>query len=153
MAFNWVNINNNEIAGSVRSKLNSLGTNYASDSINIDNLSSGINTINSELATINGKLQTLNSMVGIALNVSCPSSQWVEDTDKTYTNFPYKVDLFVQGTTSDMSPIVNFAPVDQESGNYIGAQSSTNVITIWGKEIPETDFVIPNIILIQEVYV
>ena len=151
MAFNWTNISNNEVANSVRTKLNALGTSYANDSGVIDDLNIQVNSVVSDITTINGKLQTLNSMMSISTNVSCPVAQWAEDSAKIYEDYPYKADLYIQGVTSDMVPLVNFNASDQASGNFIGADSGTNIVTIWAKEIPSGDFIIPNIVLMKGV--
>ncbi len=157
MAFNWSNINNNEGAGSVRSKLNSLGTDYASTSAatstQLTNLNSNVQNINTQIVTINGELQTLNSMMSISTNVNCPVAQWAEDAAKTYENFPYKADLYIAGVTADMVPIVNFAATEQEGGNFTGSESATNVVSIWAKEIPSGAITIPNIVLLKAVTV
>lgn len=153
MAFTWTDIQNNEGAGSVRGKLNALGADYANTSTSIDGLSTSINVINAQLTTINGSLQTLNSMLSISNNVSCPVAQWEEDSEKTYADFIYKADLFISGVTSDMVPFVNFSATEQESGNFIGATSGTNIVTIWANDKPSSDFIIPNIVLLKSVSV
>ena len=150
MAFNWTDISNNEVANSVRTKLNALGTSYANNSGVIDDLNTQVNGAVSDIATINGKLQTLNSMMSISTNVSCPVAQWTTDSAKTYEDYPYKADLYIQGVTSDMVPIVNFNASDQASGNFIGADSGTNIVTIWGKNKPSETLTIPNVVLLKE---
>lgn len=151
MAFNWTDISNNEVANSVRTKLNALGTSYANNSEVIDNLDTQVNGVVSDITTINGKLQTLNSMMSISTNVSCPVAQWTTDSAKTYEDYPYKADLYIQGVTSDMIPLVNFAATEQVNGNFVGSESATNIVTIWAKEIPSGDFTIPNIVLMKGV--
>ena len=153
MAFNWTNISNNEVANSVRTKLNALGTSYANNSGVIDNLNTQVNGVVSDITTINGKLQTLNSMMSISTNVSCPVAQWTTDSAKTYEDYPYKADLYIQGVTSDMVPLVNFNASDQASGNFIGADSGTNIVTIWCKDKPSETLTIPNVVLLKEVKV
>lgn len=150
MAFNWTNISNNEVANSVRTKLNALGTSYANNSGVIDNLNTQVNDVVSDITTINGKLQTLNSMMSISTNVSCPVAQWTTDSAKTYEDYPYKADLYIQGVTSDMVPLVNFNASDQASGNFIGADSGTNIVTIWCKDKPSETLTIPNVVLLKE---
>jgi len=157
MAFNWNNINNNEGAKSVRTKLNSLGADYANSSTTTETQLTSLNTnvenLNTQITTINGTLQTLNSMMSISTNVSCPVAQWATDTAKTYENFPYKADLYISGVTAEMVPIVNFAATEQESGNFTGSESATNVVSIWAKEIPSEAITIPNIVLLKAVSV
>lgn len=144
MAFVWRNIQNNESARSVRNKLNELGNGLKTETESITN------TLNSEVGIINGKLKTLTQMVSIATNVTCRSNQWVEDTSYTYTEYPYKAVLSVQGVTSDMIPFVNFDANEQESGEFIGSESGSGTITIWAKNQP-SDLIIPNIVLIKAV--
>ena len=144
MAFVWRDIQNNESARSVRNKLNELGNGLKTETESITN------TLNSEVGIINGKLKTLTQMVSIATNVTCRSHQWVEDTSYTYTEYPYKAVLSVQGVTSDMIPFVNFDANEQESGEFIGSESGSGTITIWAKNQP-SDLIIPNIVLIKAV--
>ena len=155
MAFTWSNINNNENAKSIRNKLNALGADYAtteqSTSTQLNSLNNSVQNINTQIIAINGVLQKLNAMMSISTNVNCPVAQWAEDTAKTYENFPYKADLYIAGVTADMVPIVNFAATEQESGNYTGSESTTNVVSIWAKEIPSAALTIPNIVLLKAV--
>lgn len=144
MAFTWNEIQNNEKAQLVRSKLNALGGKMAAESQRVDELQSDMNVIKP-------KVESLDAMVMIAQNISCPVAQWAEDAAKTYENFPYKADLYIAGATADMVPIVNFAATEQESGNYMGAESTTNVVSIWAKEIPRAALTIPNIVLLKAV--
>ena len=155
MAFTWSNINNNENAKSIRNKLNALGADYATTeqgtSTQLNSLNNSVQNINTQIIAINGVLQKLNAMMSISTNVSCPVAQWAEDAAKTYENFPYKADLYIAGVTADMVPIVNFAATEQESGNYTGSESTTNVVSIWAKEIPSAALTIPNIVLLKAV--
>lgn len=87
--------------------------------------------------------------IKVVTNVSCPLSAWVSDTT-TYTDYQFKADLTVAGATADYIPLVNFAPSEQESGNYIGATSGNGIVTIWCKSKPSGTITIPNIILTKE---
>lgn len=87
--------------------------------------------------------------IKVVTNVSCPLSAWVSDTT-TYTDYQFKADLTVAGATADYIPLVNFAPSEQESGNYIGATSGSGIVTIWCKSKPSGTITIPNIILTKE---
>ena len=144
MAFTWNEIKNNEKAQLVRSKLNTLGEKMATESQRVDELQNDMNVIKP-------KIESLDAMVMIAQNISCSVAQWAEDAAKTYENFPYKADLYIAGVTADMVPIVNFAAAEQESGNYTGSESTTNVVSIWAKEIPSAALTIPNIVLLKAV--
>lgn len=85
----------------------------------------------------------------VVTNISCPLSAWVSDTT-TYTDYQFKANLTVTGATADYIPLVNFAPTEQESGNYIGATSGDGIVTIWCKNKPSGAITIPNIILTKE---
>lgn len=85
----------------------------------------------------------------VVTNISCPLSAWVSDTT-TYTDYQFKANLTVAGATADYIPLVNFAPTEQESGNYIGATSGDGIVTIWCKNKPSGAITIPNIILTKE---
>lgn len=84
--------------------------------------------------------------IKVVTNVSCPLSAWVSDTT-TYTDYQFKADLTVADATADYIPLVNFAPSEQESGNYIGATSGNGIVTIWCKSKPSGAITITNIIL------
>ena len=49
-----------------------------------------------------------------------------------------------------MVPLVNFNASDQASGNFIGADSGTNIVTIWCKDKPSATLTIPNVVLLKE---
>lgn len=85
----------------------------------------------------------------VVTNISCPLSAWVSDTT-TYADYQFKANLTVAGATADYIPLVNFAPTEQESGNYIGATSGNGIVTIWCKSKPSGAITIPNIILTKE---
>lgn len=85
----------------------------------------------------------------VVTNISCPLSAWVSDTT-TYTDYQFKANLTVAGATANYIPLVNFAPTEQESGNYIGATSGNGIVTIWCKSKPSGAITIPNIILTKE---
>jgi hypothetical protein len=87
--------------------------------------------------------------IKVVTNISCPLSAWVSDTT-TYTDYQFKANLTVTGATADYIPLVNFAPTEQESGNYIGATSGNGIVTIWCKSKPSGTITIPNIILTKE---
>ena len=87
--------------------------------------------------------------IKVVTNVSCPLSAWVSDTT-TYTDYQFKANLIVTDATANYIPLVNFAPSEQESGNYIGATSGNGIVTIWCKSKPSGTITIPNIILTKE---
>lgn len=144
MAFYWTDIENKEKASSVRGKINELGAACSSTSDDIV-------ILQNEAVKIENSLTKLNKMVSISTNVSCPLDNWQIDSDKTYTNYPYKIDISVSGVTASMVPIVNFDTEQQESGNFCGAQTGAGIVTIWAKLLPEADFTIPNIVFLTMV--
>ena len=91
----------------------------------------------------------LPTNIKVVTNISCPLSAWVSDTT-TYTDYQFKANLAVTDATADYIPLVNFAPSEQESGNYIGATSGNGIVTIWCKSKPSGTITIPNIILTKE---
>lgn len=123
----------------------SINTNFVPNTRTINNkpLSSNITLNASDVGAIP------NTTLKVATNVSCPLSAWVSDTT-TYTDYQFKADLTVAGATADYIPLVNFAPSEQESGNYIGATSGNGIVTIWCKSKPSGTITIPNIILTKE---
>lgn len=68
--------------------------------------------------------------------------------DETYADYPYKADIPVDDALEDNVPTVNFNLEQIESGNYAPvALSGNGYVRIYAKEVPETKFVIPSIIL------
>lgn len=127
----------------------SVNTNFVPDTRTINNkpLSSNITLTASDVGAIPNTTPIPD--IKVVTNVSCPLSAWVSDTT-TYTDYQFKADLTVAGATVDYIPLVNFAPSEQESGNYIGATSGNGIVTIWCKSKPSGTITIPNIILTKE---
>ena len=68
--------------------------------------------------------------------------------DSTYAEYPYKVDIPYEDADEDLIPEVNFALEQIESGNYAPvALSGNGYVRIYAKEVPETGFIIPSIVL------
>lgn len=124
-------------------------TNFVPDTRTINNksLSSNIALTASDVGAIPNTTPIPD--IKVVTNVSCPLSAWVSDTT-TYTDYQFKSNLTVAGATADYIPLVNFAPSEQESGNYIGATSGNGIVTIWCKSKPSGTITIPNIILTKE---
>lgn len=124
-------------------------TNFVPDTRTINNkpLSSNITLTASDVSAIPNTTPIPD--IKVATNISCPLSAWVSDTT-TYTDYQFKADLTVADATADYIPLVNFAPSEQESGNYIGATSGDGIVTIWCKSKPSGTITIPNIILTKE---
>jgi hypothetical protein len=127
----------------------SINTNFVPNTRTINNkpLSSNITLNASDVGAIPNTTRIPD--IKVATNISCPLSAWVSDTT-TYTDYQLKANLTVADATADYIPLVNFAPSEQESGNYIGATSGNGIVTIWCKSKPSGTITIPNIILTKE---
>lgn len=156
MASTWTNIQNNEVASSVRLKINTLGGNYAKTTQDVDTINTKITTINSNISTINTQintLKTLSGMVGISTSVACGASLWTKDTSAEYEDYAYKATITISGVTDVMVPFVCYDKAQQESGIFTGVESGANSVTIYAKEKPTADFTIPNIVFVKSVSV
>ena len=84
-----------------------------------------------------------NSIIFKEISVSVSDFQ----SDSTYEGCAYKVDIVCEGVTEEYIPIVNFDIEQATSGNYSPiAITGDNIVTIYSKEVAESDFVIPSII-------
>lgn len=129
MAITWTDINNGEAASSVRSKLNSLGQSASSFSSEV--------------------LENLNIKILAFTNSTVTTTAWTSDS--TYVNYPYRAPVACTGVTANDTPLVMFSPADQESGNFTGADTDTNIVYIYCASIPSSTVTIPNIIVLQGV--
>lgn len=141
MAFTYTNIADSEVASSVRTKVNALGNSSASLSSTVDTNTSAIATLNTN--TTNAILQFTNKTVAV--------SDWVSDTNNTYQYYTYKANITCTGVTANHKADVSLAPRDQESGLYIGCDTSTNTVTIYAAAIPSSTLTIPNITAVKVV--
>ena len=155
MAFTYTNIANGEVASSVRSKINALGGNAASLSSTVDTNTSAISTLNTEVGNNTTAISTLNTNTTNAIlqftNKTVAVSDWVSDTNNTYQYYPYKANITCTGITANHKADVSLAPRDQESGRYIGNDTSTNTVTIYAVTIPSATLTIPNITAVKVV--
>ena len=68
--------------------------------------------------------------------------------DTTYEDYPYKADIPFEDAQEDLVPEINFSLEQIESGNYAPvALSGNGYVRIYAKEVPETELVIPSIVL------
>lgn len=146
MTFTYTNIANGEVASSVRSKINALGGNAASLSSTVDTNTTNIGTNTSAIATLN--TNTTNAILQFT-NKTVAVSDWVPSA--TYTYYPYKANITCTGITANHKADVSLAPRDQESGRYIGCDTSTNTVTIYAAVIPSSTLTIPNITAVKVV--
>lgn len=68
--------------------------------------------------------------------------------DETYAEYPFKVDIMIEQSLDANVPTVNFALEQIESGNYAPvAIAGDGYVRIYAKEVPETGFTIPSVVL------
>lgn len=78
-------------------------------------------------------------------NITISTSTWTADT--TYTDYPYKTNITCSGVDSTYSSQVIFGCEDATGGNFAPINDTTeNTVTVYAKEIPENNVVIPLII-------
>lgn len=99
-------------------------------------------------SSIRAKLnQQMVHIANVLTDVSVATSAWV--SDNTYANYPYRAAISVPNVTATDIPFVAFSATDQESGNYVGADSATNIIYIYTNTIPSSAMTIPLVMAIR----
>ena len=134
MAFTYTNIADGEVASTTRAKINGAGAQVQTNTTNIGTLQTN---------TTNAILQFTNKTVAVG--------DWTLDTGNTYKYYPYKANITCTGVTANHKADVSLAPRDQESGLYIGCDTSTNTVTIYAAVIPSSTLTIPNITAVKVV--
>lgn len=99
----------------------------------------------SVLTKINNLGISIGSRVASLTDYTVEKSAWVKDT--TYEDFPYKADIVFEGCTSALIPYVHYSILQQVSGNYIGAVSDTDKVSIWSRK--QEAITIPCILLFE----
>lgn len=80
------------------------------------------------------------------LNVSVASGEWMPST--MYAGFGYEVMIHIDGVKSSHTPTVIFGITEATSGNYAPiAIAEDDAVTIFAKEQPSGDIIIPVIVL------
>ena len=84
-----------------------------------------------KVAVINGNMNPMQSVgYNTFSNKSILATDWVADTDNTYSGYSYKCDIPCTGVTSTMYAQVTFAPEEAMSGNYANiCDTGTGVVT------------------------
>lgn len=86
----------------------------------------------------------------ILTDIEVLSSTFVDDT--TYTEYPFKVDISCSNITENHFVRVQFSSEQILSKNYSSICNSSNgIVTIYAKQVPESNIIIPSIIGIKEV--
>lgn len=140
--FTWNDIANEDAAYNIRTKLNDLGEGYERIASSVEGLEYGFEYYRNSI-------QEIDKNVFIASNVVCDSSLWVNDSNGTYIQFPFRADISISGVTQNMIPIVDFASEEQESENLCGAQTQENILTIWAKDKPTKNITIPTVVFLE----
>lgn len=83
-------------------------------------------------------------------NTTVATTAWADDT--TYTDFPFRAGITIEGCTANHKPDVTFSLTDAVSGNYAPiAESYAGGIYIYASEKPTEALTIPTITLLKEV--
>lgn len=105
---------------------------------------SGVSNVSTDM---NGAVLKENSMVITANNISVTSNAWVSDS--TYSDYPYRADITINGCTNKHIPDVYFDVDNAISGKFSPiASSAKNMVSIWASAKPTSTTTIPTIKLI-----
>lgn len=103
------------------------------------------------LDAIQKELADIEAGVGVELrklqfnNVTVPKSSFIEDS--TYSDYPYRAAIALDGVISSMIPEVILGLVDATDGNFAPvAQSYNGGVYLYAADKPEGNIVIPTII-------
>lgn len=100
--------------------------------------------------TEKSKLSTLNAAIIAQSSVPVATSAWASDT--TYTDYPYRASIAMDGCTANHIPEVTFALSDATSGNFAPiADTYDGGVYIYAAEVPSEAITIPTIKLTKVV--
>jgi hypothetical protein len=91
--------------------------------------------------------QEMVHIANVVTNATIATTAWVSDS--TYANYPYRAPITVANCLSTDVPFVAFSATDQESGNYIGADSANGIIYIYASSIPSSTMTIPLVMALR----
>ena len=126
MAYTWIDIANEEIASSVRNKLNGAGA---------------------QIPQLQSQITQNKAMVDILYNTSIDTATGVADTN--YIGYPYMVKIPVAGVETNVIPIVIPRHYNCQYFYHI-AHSDNGYIQVWLSSNALGTLVIPTILLIKE---
>lgn len=96
------------------------------------------------------KLSTLNAAIIAQSSVPVATSAWASDT--TYTDYPYRASIAIDGCTANHIPEITFALADATSGNFAPiADTYDGGVYIYAAEQPSEAMTIPTIKLTKVV--
>ena len=101
-------------------------------------------------STEKSKLSTLNAAIIVQSSVPVATSAWVSDT--TYTDYPYRASIVIDGCTANHIPEVTFALSDATSGNFAPiTETYDGGVYIYAIQQPSEAMTIPTIKLTKVV--
>ena len=101
-------------------------------------------------STEKSKLSTLNAAIIVQSSVPVATSAWVSDT--TYTDYPFRASIPIDGCTANHIPEVTFALSDATSGNFAPiTETYDGGVYIYAIEQPSEAMTIPTIKLTKVV--
>ena len=101
-------------------------------------------------STEKSKLSTLNAAIIVQSSVPVATSAWASDT--TYTDYPYRASIVIDGCTANHIPEVTFALADATSGNFAPiTETYDGGVYIYAIEQPSEAMTIPTIKLTKVV--
>ena len=101
-------------------------------------------------STEKSKLSTLNAAIIVQSSVPVATSAWASDT--TYTDYPYRASIVIDGCTANHIPEVTFALSDATSGNFAPiTETYDGGVYIYAAEVPSEAMTIPTIKLTKVV--
>ena len=101
-------------------------------------------------STEKSKLSTLNAAIIVQSSVPVATSAWASDT--TYTDYPYRASIVIDGCTANHIPEITFALADATSGNFAPiAETYDGGVYIYASEQPLEEITIPTIKLTKVV--
>lgn len=110
--------------------------------------------LNNNWEHIQALIEELRTVFNAALivqnSVSVATSAWVSDT--TYTDYPFKASIPIEGCTANHIPEITFALADATSGNFAPiAETYDGGVYIYATEVPPEAMTIPTIKLTKVV--
>ena len=100
--------------------------------------------------TEKSKLSTLNAAIIVQSSAPVATSAWASDT--TYTDYPYRASIVIDGCTANHIPEVTFALSDATSGNFAPiTETYDGGVYIYAIEQPSEAMTIPTIKLTKVV--
>ena len=101
-------------------------------------------------STEKSKLSTLNAAIIVQSSVPVATSAWASDT--TYTDYPYRASIVIDGCTANHIPEATFALSDATSGNFAPiTETYDGGVYIYAIEQPSEAMTIPTIKLTKVV--